>query len=76
MDLTFGEQVVALVATLAALTVAGFTIAAVLIYGAATAGALFGLGMGAFVVARLAIGFAIRPRGAASEPDSGDDTTN
>jgi MFS-type transporter involved in bile tolerance (Atg22 family) len=62
MDAPLGEQIVALIATLAALAVGGFTVAAVLTFGLATAAELLGIGLGAFGAARWALGRSIRTR--------------
>lgn len=73
MDMPLGEQIISLIGTLAALVVAGFTVAGILTYGPVTGCGLFGAFMGALASSRFVIGRSIRPR-AVPQADSNDDT--
>lgn len=74
MDAPLGEQIVSLIATLAALVVAGLAVAAVMFYGLPKASGYLGIGLVTFGLVRLVIGQAIRPRATPTpaEPTAGD----
>lgn len=62
MDIRFGDQLVAITATLVSLVVAVVAVALMVRHGAAVVSCYFGAGLVVFASVRLAFGLAVRPR--------------
>jgi hypothetical protein len=74
MHFTFGEQLAAVIKTVAALVVTSFAVAALLEFGPVKAAVLLAYALAVFLAFGYAIGRSLRPRTAA--PASADDESS
>lgn len=64
MDVRFGDQLIAIAATLVSLIVAVVAVTLMVRHGVAVVSCYFGAGLMVFTAVRLAFGLAVRPRAA------------